>query len=848
MNLAPTEWTSSPPRPGRGDLIAILVWSAVVVAIFRDAVFFRGALFYFDITEINFPYRDFLAREIRLGRFARWMPGLYCGHPLYSESQAGYWHPLKYLLYPWMSTWRAFNLDTVLSVWLAGLATFGWLRRHVGPAGALTGAGLFALSGFTWAHLVHTSMVNALISVPFAFWALEVAWDGGKLRGLALGALAIACQVFAGHLQDTILTGAALGIVTLFRAATESTVGRKLKTLGFTAILVGLGLVIASVQWIPSKELLDRSPRSGGLTWEQLTYGSWSPELLPTLFVREAYGTRARDTDWMDGFYPYHEMNAYIGIVGLALAVVGAGACRDRWVAGWVVLGIVGGVFMLGRYTFLFDLMHRVPVLGSSRIPVRYHLWVAIAAAALGAVGVDRLGRSGRVSLRSVGGIVGLLLLISIPILVVVYAPAWLGTDRWRTPYHLDRYRWLTRDLAVGVGRTVLLAVLGWGIATRAARAVEPNSRSRLAALLPIVVLIDLSLSHALDVPTIDPAYWTTPPPSVDRLKSDPTLQRVFGLADRSAGEPGYASEKVDFPIARDALAWSLAPVWGIASASGETPIRPRRMLAYTDHARGDAGRFDVEGVSHVLAGTRLAMGVGPPERVGTAYIHRNPKVLPRARLMGDPVYAADEADAIAAMDSIGAAIRDRLIVEDPDRPLPIGAKVAGSARIVVDEPERVEVEAVVADGPAYLVLADTFDPGWSATVDGRPAPIRPAIIAFRAVFLSPGVHRVAFHYTPAGFGLGLTLTAIGGAIALVFLIWPRQMIVLDPAHERLAWPARWPWFVLVAVAAMVIGSTIWIRPGTTVSAHSRWSTAFHRFTWGAGVEAIPSTREALGR
>jgi hypothetical protein len=27
-----------------------------------------------------------------------------------------------------------------------------------------------------------------------------------------------------------------------------------------------------------------------------------------------------------------------------------------------------------------------------------------------------------------------------------------------------------------------------------------------------------------------------------------------------------------------------------------------------------------------------------------------------------------------------------------------------------------------------------------------------------------------------------------------------------------------------------------------------RWLTDFHTFTWGAGIEAIPSTRESLGR
>ena len=107
------------------------------------------------------------------GRFSRWCPGLYCGLPLFSESQAGYLHPFKYLLYPWLETWQAFNLDTVLSVWLTGVGTYLWLRRHVGPAGALTGAAVFGLSGYVWGHLIHTSMINALASVPFVIWGLE---------------------------------------------------------------------------------------------------------------------------------------------------------------------------------------------------------------------------------------------------------------------------------------------------------------------------------------------------------------------------------------------------------------------------------------------------------------------------------------------------------------------------------------------------------------------------------------------------------------------------------------------------------------------------------------------------
>ncbi len=826
------DWTPERRPWGSADFIALAVWTLAIVLFFRDAALLRKAFFYFDVTEINYPYRDFLAREIKLGRFSRWMPGLYCGFPLYSESQAGYWHPLKYLLYPWLATWKAFNLDTILSVWLTGLATYGWLRRHVGPAGALTGCALFGLSGFVWAHLIHTSMTNALISVPLTLWALEVAWDGGRLRGLGLGALALACQVFAGHLQDTILTVGIVGLYTLHRVLTEGTWAGRFRMFGFATVMVVLGMIVAAVQWIPSKELLDRSPRAGGLTWAELTYGSWSPELLPTLVVREAYGTRARDTDWPDGYYPYHEMNAYIGLIGLTLAVIGGMVCRDRWTSFWIVLAMLGSLMMLGRHTLIFDHMNLVPVLGSSRIPVRYHLWVSLAVAALASVGVDRLARPGIVRLRIPFAFAAVLVGLSAIIILWVYSPIWWGPARSMTAHQQDRSRWLGSGLVIGLLRTSILSSAALFAITRAARSDNQRFRRFFASALPVLVIADLLGSHIDDAPTIDPAYWTSPPATVGRLKADPRLQRVLGLTERSSGAPGHASTRVDFFANRDVLAWSLPPVWGLSSSRGETPIYARRVLEYSDHARPNAGRFDIEGVSHLLA-DRPHLGLDPnPERVGTAYIHVNKGVLPRARLAGQPAYAASEAEAIALMDRLGPAIRDCLVVEDPDRPLAEGAQVSGTVRVVVDDPERLEIEAETT-GSAYLFLADTFDPGWSATVDGQPVPIRPAYVAFRAVFLNGGSHRVLFRYTPAGFRLGMGLTLAGLFVVIALLAWPRPVASFTSPHGALNWPRRWPFYLAVVIVVVVVISSVRLGTGGSLSLHPRWQNAFHRFTWG---------------
>ncbi len=85
---------------------------------------------------------------------------------------------------------------------------------------------------------------------------------------------------------------------------------------------------------------------------------------------------------------------------------------------------------MLGRFTFLFDYAHRLPVIGSSREPVRFHVWVSLGVAALAACGVERLGRPGVVSLKSGLVLAGVLVAVSIPIMIYIYAPVWTQPKR----------------------------------------------------------------------------------------------------------------------------------------------------------------------------------------------------------------------------------------------------------------------------------------------------------------------------------------------------------------------------------------------------------------------------------
>jgi len=74
-----------------------------------------------------------------------------------------------------------------------------------------------------------------------------------------------------------------------------------------------------------------------------------------------------------------------------------------------------------------------------------------------------------------------------------------------------------------------------------------------------------------------------------------------------------------------------------------------------------------------------------------------------------------------------------------------------------------------------YLVLTDTFYPGWQATVDGEPAEILPADHAFRAVSLEAGEHTIRFEYRPLSFRVGAWVSLGAGLLLAAALIGGRR-------------------------------------------------------------------------
>ncbi len=152
------------------------------------------------------------------------------------------------------------------------------------------------------------------------------------------------------------------------------------------------------------------------------------------------------------------------------------------------------------------------------------------------------------------------------------------------------------------------------------------------------------------------------------------------------------------------------------------------------------------------------------PQAPGRAY------VVPRLRVLADDaaVLSAWRAPAAAGVDlheealsSAGAATGVEV--------LPGGRR--SRAAVVSQSAARLEVRA---EGPGLLVIAESWDPGWSAESDDRAATLLRVNHSLMGTPLLPGVHRVVLRHRSPGFLAGCALAA-ASALGIAVLAWRRS-------------------------------------------------------------------------
>lgn len=750
---------------------------------FPEIIFGGQTLYRTDISWIHYPGHIFMASEWLAGRVPLWDPYRQAGMPMLAEPQIGVLYPLRALFLSPLSPSLELSLFILLHFPLAALFTY-LLARSLGLSQtAATLAGLvFGFGGFLMAQVSNVNIMTGAIWLPLALYAVMQATRRRSWQAALLAGLPLALQTLTAHSQIifyTLLTVAGYG---LYRLAVDFLAGPPplrhdlryaLQTGLLVAAAIVTSLLLAAPQLLPSSELLQFTLRSQDRGLDLLTENSlhplmWLNLLLPSAFGNNVIGFKGGD--------PFQEVFTYAGFLPLLLAVVGLRARRRPDQPFFILLLVSAGVLALGDHTPLYRyVIQYLPGFDLFRIPARWLMVVTLALAVLAGFGLDLLLEKG-LSRRALALLLGGGLLVALGLLLIwgfrTDLSAWSGQldgsygqltsaflSKALSPNPIYQQRLLLR-WAFGLNTTAFLLLANLAAASillglwTTRRISEPT----FTDLTLLAVSLDLLLAGGTAINPVRPEQrWQALSGGARYVLEHVGAARVFPLGvsgeDESARNLGQY-----FPSA-----------YGVHSASGySSPLKLARYENFLDEA-DPVQAIQVLAVRYLLTEGQMGADVAATYPLvysdAHSYVYENKQPLPRAFVVHQAVLAGSPAEALAFFQRRTLDPRQTVVLESepeetPPALAPLNTPASSTVEIVAENPQQLEIEASLsADG--YLVLLDTFFPGWEATVDGQPTLIYRADYLGRAVFVPAGEHTIRFEYRPWSFRLGLWLALL---------------------------------------------------------------------------------------
>jgi hypothetical protein len=765
-----------------------------------------------DVTYQVEPWLLFLRHELRAGRLPLWNPHQSAGCPYWSNGSSAPLFPL-HLLFVLLTPRLGLLLLPWLRLVLAGCGAWA-LAAELGlsrPAAVLA-AVIYPLSGTVTSFLLYP-MSNAHALLPWVFLAVERlaagrdapagAWAAARRAALGAAPLALlgGLQLMGGHPETAVYTALLTALYLLVRGSS-----RPLAAWSGLAAGWALAGAIAAVELLPLALTLPETSR----------WLAWKPPdpvplrtvagLLLRLVLPDLYGNPARGTWW--GPFNFAATSIYAGAGALLLAAGGLArifhpppaATADQPASG------LGHLFrsdpeatddwsdsrrdarhdldrdrhgnlpadrradrpLDGRADLHLDRHADLPLDRRSDLPADRRegwrldrRWLAVAAVTVFALcaayqlpgardlmlalpvvrrGLHhyiKLGLELGLALLAAAGLDGWLagkrraLLAGAAFLLAALAAAWLrfggAAGEWRA------HGLLAGQAAWSAWSAVFALLLV------AALRLAPAHRRRLAPLVIALFAADLVIAHAP----------TNPGLSLARLyPRTPAVRFLEGRPGRVAGTGG-------------ALHPNAAMVYGLYDVRGDDSVKLERYEElYAAHLgpghptyfqpidRWQGPWLDRLGVRWVMTGPRE-----PPPAPGwraafagaDAQVFERPTALPLVR------WLAPAGAAAAAADSGPTAT--------PTPPI-----------VIRRAPGAWDISFRTA-APATLEIAEVWDRGWSASLDGAPRPVEPVDGPLLGVRLAPGAGTLRLAYSPAGIGWGTFISLFGLAVSSLLLL-----------------------------------------------------------------------------
>lgn len=674
-----------------------------------------------DLANLDFPRLQFQASAWRHSQLPLWDPLHWAGQPFLGQV-TGAAYPANWLL--GIFPFREGKLSITVVHWYLVLLHFQgalfcyWLCRDWkrSQTASVLGGIVFAFGGFLgstdWPQIL-----NGALWLPLIFLYLFRALRGERaLFSAAMSGALVGVTWLSGHHEAPIYTSTAVAGVWVFACCAGP---RRVQLVRLTMAAGLTAFLISAVQILPALEYAPLAKR-----WVGVESGPVGGNDTIPYSVHQHYSwTLASVPGIVTPRQPAH-VDPFIGIVAFSLVLLGIyHGWRRPQVRLLAAIGAAGLLMALASSTFIHGLLYAaVPVFGKARVPARALVLFSFAVAPLAAYGFDALRRRRSPWLaRTITGLAATGLLL--------YAASLAGTPATITA--------LTATVAAAL------------FAAHRAGALGPRL---LTCTVLLLVLVEIGSVTGINIPSRVAAQRSG---HIDRLYHHNDIAAVL------RAQPQPIRVEVDDSV----VPYNFGGWHGIQTLGGFAASATMNLLELERHRPRTQ---DLLGINYYVDSEPPRPGLElVADGSSGLHVYRNPTALPRAWI----VHKASQVESYnalrARLESADFDPRTEALLLTAPPALTACAEQEPAQARYTSNPNFVRIDAKAACR-GLLILADTYFPGWSVTIDGRAAPILETFGALRGVVIEPGEHRVEFTYRPASAVTG----GACGLLGIAFLFW----------------------------------------------------------------------------
>jgi uncharacterized membrane protein YfhO len=141
--------------------------------------------------------------------------------------------------------------------------------------------------------------------------------------------------------------------------------------------------------------------------------------------------------------------------------------------------------------------------------------------------------------------------------------------------------------------------------------------------------------------------------------------------------------------------------------------------------------------------------------------------IPPRAFIVTIAYFYDSDKAILSNILSPGYKIDEMALFKKPELKFNKPTATEHNAKIINYSYNNVNIETS-SNGECYLILLDSFYPGWKAFIDEQEVEVLKANLIYRSIKLPAGNHHIRFTFAPPNFKKGIALSLISLLLALI--------------------------------------------------------------------------------